>query len=200
VVEGEAPALGLDRRHALAQRRQHAARLGEAALGGIGRGARLRHGGGQGGQPLASLLALGFGRAERLLDWWPRCARRSSASPTATSSATRSPAARCGSESPIPKSPAARRLPGRCARELRLAFAEAGELVEGAVDLAFEEDGPLVVVDYKSDAIAPEQALAQAAHHAPQLRLYARGLAVASGLEVRERLVLFTSLAQAVPV
>jgi ATP-dependent exoDNAse (exonuclease V) beta subunit len=55
-------------------------------------------------------------------------------------------------------------------------------------------------VDYKSDAIAPEQALAQAAHHAPQLQLYGRGLAQAVGRPVRERLVLFTALGRTVPV
>ena len=73
-------------------------------------------------------------------------------------------------------------------------------LVEGIVDLVFEEDGGLVVVDYKTDHIAPDQALAQAAHHAPQLQLYGRGLAQALGLPVRERLVLFTALGQVVAV
>jgi ATP-dependent helicase/nuclease subunit A len=68
------------------------------------------------------------------------------------------------------------------------------------VDLVFEEDAELVVVDYKSDAITSEQALAQAAHHAPQLQLYGRGLAQAAGLPVRERLVLFTALGRTVPV
>ena len=58
-----------------------------------------------------------------------------------------------------------------------------------------------MVVDYKSDAIdGGPGALAQAAHHAPQLQLYGRGLAQAAGLPVRERLVLFTALGRAVPV
>jgi ATP-dependent exoDNAse (exonuclease V) beta subunit len=56
------------------------------------------------------------------------------------------------------------------------------------------------VVDYKSDAIAEEQALDQAAHHAPQLQLYGRGLTQALGLPERERLVLFTALGRSVPV
>jgi ATP-dependent exoDNAse (exonuclease V) beta subunit len=55
-------------------------------------------------------------------------------------------------------------------------------------------------VDYKTDHITPEQALPQAAHHAPQLQLYGRGLAQAAGLPVRERVVLFTALGQVVPV
>ena len=85
-------------------------------------------------------------------------------------------------------------------RELSLWFPDGAHLVEGVVDLVFEEDGQLVVVDYKSDAIASEQALDQAAHHAPQLQLYGRGLAQAAGLPVRERVVLFTALGRTVPV
>jgi ATP-dependent helicase/nuclease subunit A len=85
-------------------------------------------------------------------------------------------------------------------RELRLWFPEGEELVEGAVDLVFEEQGELVVVDYKTDRIADEQAVAQAAHHAPQLQLYGRGLAQASGQRVRQRIVLFTGLGREVLV
>jgi ATP-dependent helicase/nuclease subunit A len=85
-------------------------------------------------------------------------------------------------------------------RELSLWFPDGAHLVEGIVDLVFEEDGQLVVVDYKSDAIAEDQALAQAAHHAPQLQLYGRGLTQAVGLPVRERLVVFTALGRSVPV
>jgi ATP-dependent helicase/nuclease subunit A len=85
-------------------------------------------------------------------------------------------------------------------RELSLWFPDGASLVEGIVDLVFEEDGQLVVVDYKSDGITDDQALAQAAHHAGQLQLYGRGLARAAGLPVRERLVLFTALGRAVPV
>ena len=85
-------------------------------------------------------------------------------------------------------------------RELRLWFPEGAHLVEGIVDLVFEEDGQLVVVDYKSDAITDEQAVVQAAHHAPQLQLYGRGIARALGQPVRERLVLFTAIGRAVPV
>ena len=40
----------------------------------------------------------------------------------------------------------------------------------------------------------------QAAHHAPQLQLYGRGLATATGLRIRERLVLFTALGRTVQV
>ena len=92
------------------------------------------------------------------------------------------------------------RRAARVWRELSLWFPDGAHLVEGVVDLVFEEDGALVVVDYKSDAIAADQALVQAAHHAPQLQLYGRGLAQAAGVPVRERLVLFTALGRTVPV
>jgi ATP-dependent helicase/nuclease subunit A len=92
------------------------------------------------------------------------------------------------------------RRSGRVWRELPLWFPEGDQLIEGKVDLVFEEEGGLVIVDYKTDHIAPDQAQAQAGFHAPQLQLYGRGLAQATGQPVRERLVLFTALGQAVPV
>ena len=52
----------------------------------------------------------------------------------------------------------ARARAARVWRELPLWFPEGAHLVEGIVDLVFEEDGQLVVVDYKTDAIADEQA------------------------------------------
>ena len=85
-------------------------------------------------------------------------------------------------------------------RELKLWLPEGEELIEGAADLVFEEEDGLVVVDYKTDHITQDQKLAQAAHHAPQLQLYGRGLARATGQPVRERLVLFTTLGETVAV
>jgi ATP-dependent helicase/nuclease subunit A len=92
------------------------------------------------------------------------------------------------------------RRAARLWRELPVWFPEGVDLVEGVVDLVFEEDGALVIVDYKTDHIADDQALAQAAHHAPQLQLYGRGLAQATSLPVRERLVLFTAIGRTVSV
>jgi ATP-dependent helicase/nuclease subunit A len=92
------------------------------------------------------------------------------------------------------------RKAARLWRELPVWFPDGADLVEGVVDLVFEEEGGLVLVDYKTDHIALDQAQSQAAHHAPQLQLYGRGLAQATGLAVRERLVLFTALGRTVPV
>jgi ATP-dependent exoDNAse (exonuclease V) beta subunit len=92
------------------------------------------------------------------------------------------------------------RRAARLWRELKLWFPVESELIEGSVDLVFEEDAGLVIVDYKTDRITEAQALAQAAHHAPQLQTYGRGLAVATGMSVKERLVVFTAIGRAVPV
>jgi ATP-dependent helicase/nuclease subunit A len=92
------------------------------------------------------------------------------------------------------------RKSSRVWRELPFWLPESDELVEGIVDLVFEEDGQLVVVDYKTDQVTAAQAVDQAAHHAAQLRLYGRGLTLALGVPVRERLVLFTALGEAVAV
>jgi len=88
----------------------------------------------------------------------------------------------------------------RVFRELPLIFPDGDDLIEGVIDLVFEEDGQLVLVDYKTDQITTAELLAQAAHHAPQLQLYGRGLAQATGQSVRERLVLFTTLGEVVKV
>jgi ATP-dependent helicase/nuclease subunit A len=85
-------------------------------------------------------------------------------------------------------------------RELPVVFPDGSDLVKGSVDLVFEEEGGLVVVDYKTDPILEGQLLDQAGHHAPQLQLYGRGLAQATGLRVKERLLVFVELGRAVAV
>ncbi len=160
---------------------------------------------GPGGRDFGSLV-------HRLLEWVPledvdaaRAARVvSMAEALAPSFGLDAPAARRAADQveralALPVMDRARRA-SRAWRELSLWFPDGAHLVEGVVDLVFEEDGQLVVVDYKSDAIADDHALAQAAHHAPQLQLYGRGLAQAAEMPVRERLVLFTALGRTVPV
>ena len=85
-------------------------------------------------------------------------------------------------------------------RELPVWLPEGEEMIEGIVDLAFEEEGQLVIVDYKTDRVTREEAVDQAARHAAQLRLYGRGLTLALGMPVRERLVLFTAIGEAIAV
>ena len=46
----------------------------------------------------------------------------------------------------------------------------------GRIDLVFEEDGELVVLDWKSDTVGPKQVEAAAETHRPQAEAYARAL------------------------
>ena len=88
----------------------------------------------------------------------------------------------------------------RVFREVPISYIEEDRLLEGVCDLAFEDEKGWVVVDYKTEAIGEDQVLAQASHHAAQLRRYARGLALASDSHQSRRFVVFTSLGRQVAV
>lgn len=78
-------------------------------------------------------------------------------------------------------------------RELAVMARIGGRLVEGYVDLAFEaDDGSLVVVDYKTDAVvAPDR-------YRLQIGAYAAALARATGRDVSEGWLVFAGLDGAV--
>jgi ATP-dependent helicase/nuclease subunit A len=66
----------------------------------------------------------------------------------------------------------------RCHRETPIALAHSsGTLIEGVVDLAFEEDGRWIVVDFKTDA----DLSAHGGAYMRQVRLYADAIAAATG-------------------
>jgi len=58
---------------------------------------------------------------------------------------------------------------GRCRREVPVTWLDAGELVEGVVDIAFEDGGGWTVADFKTDELAH----VHAARHKRQIALYA---------------------------
>ena len=59
-------------------------------------------------------------------------------------------------------------------------------LQRGVIDLAFEEDDGWVIVDYKTDSVAPGNLDAFVHHYRPQLQAYAAAWKVATGLPVKE--------------
>jgi ATP-dependent exoDNAse (exonuclease V) beta subunit len=65
-----------------------------------------------------------------------------------------------------------------------------GVLLEGFVDLIYrDDDGALVIVDYKTDAV-PEAALdSRVAYYQPQLAAYREALVAATGAAVRTTLL-----------
>jgi len=64
-------------------------------------------------------------------------------------------------------------------------------LVTGRVDLVFREGDELVVVDYKTDRLAPADVAAAMEAHRPQAAVYSRAVAAATGLAVREVVFVF---------
>lgn len=63
-------------------------------------------------------------------------------------------------------------------------FADETVILQGAVDLAFAEDGELVIVDYKTDRVKDPRELAERYH--TQLELYRDALEQCLGMKVRE--------------
>ena len=60
-----------------------------------------------------------------------------------------------------------------------------GTLLQGVIDCAFMENGAWVLVDYKTDRIADEDAFIQ--RYQLQLEWYARALEKITGLPVKEK-------------
>jgi len=74
----------------------------------------------------------------------------------------------------------------RIGRETPILFDYKGLLIRGAIDLWFEENGEIVLVDYKTDSTISDERLSQ---YSMQLRLYAIALSSALGRRV-DRIVL----------
>ena len=78
-----------------------------------------------------------------------------------------------------------------------------GTVLEGFVDLMYrDDDGSLVVVDYKTDAVPVQALTARAAYYGPQVRAYERATTAATGAAVETTLLFLhpTAAAQAVSV
>jgi hypothetical protein len=92
--------------------------------------------------------------------------------PSTGSTRSRDAAARGGGSAALRCRDGARPDARRIWRELPLSFPTAATWSRASSTSVFEEEDGLVIVDYKTDRITAEQAVAQAAHHAPQLQLY----------------------------
>ena len=74
-------------------------------------------------------------------------------------------------------------------------------LLQGVVDCFFEEEGEIVVVDYKTDFLSsPQAAEEKARFYAGQLRAYARALERILRKPVKECVLYFLQAGLAVPV
>ena len=80
---------------------------------------------------------------------------------------------------------------GSVRREQPFVFEYEGQLIQGIIDLCFEEDGEIVIVDYKTDRVmkgkAGEKELVK--RYAIQLDYYAKALEQLTGKTVKEKIV-----------
>ncbi|HYM15240.1 MAG TPA: UvrD-helicase domain-containing protein [Dehalococcoidia bacterium] len=70
-------------------------------------------------------------------------------------------------------------------------------VAEGRIDLLFEEDGEIVIVDFKSDAVTGDEIAARAALYRNQALVYAWAARAATGRPVREVVFLFARTGEA---
>lgn len=73
------------------------------------------------------------------------------------------------------------------ADELQIADSSEHTLVQGIIDLAFEENGKLIIVDYKTNYILPENFTAFCIHYKKQLDLYEKALRIITKKPVSEK-------------
>lgn len=69
--------------------------------------------------------------------------------------------------------------------------AGADGLAEGRIDLLFVEDGEIVIVDFKTDAVSRDEVEERAASYRAQVLIYAWAARRTAGLPVREVVLLF---------
>ncbi len=86
----------------------------------------------------------------------------------------------------------------RSSREVPFCLSHAGTTIEGKIDLLFEEDDGIVVVDYKTDAVALGGANALAERYRDQAEAYALAVREVSGTPPKEIVVFFMRTGEAV--
>ncbi|MCI9329969.1 MAG: hypothetical protein HFH22_09275, partial [Ruminococcus sp.] len=71
-------------------------------------------------------------------------------------------------------------------------------LIQGIIDVYFEEDGELVVLDYKTDKVKRAEELKEKYH--AQLEYYAEALELLLGKKVKEKLIYSFTLGEEIQV
>jgi ATP-dependent exoDNAse (exonuclease V) beta subunit len=88
----------------------------------------------------------------------------------------------------------------RVEREFDFVMAIEDVVLRGQIDLWFEEGGELLLLDYKTDNVRPEDAASHAAAYALQLRLYALALERITGSLPSRAYACFLRPGQAIPI
>ena len=71
-------------------------------------------------------------------------------------------------------------------------------LIQGIIDAYFEEEGELVLVDYKTDYVERGQGKELAERYRTQMTYYAKALEQLTGKQVREKIIYSFSLGEEV--
>ncbi|MBI3742992.1 MAG: PD-(D/E)XK nuclease family protein [Chloroflexi bacterium] len=81
---------------------------------------------------------------------------------------------------------------GRYYREVFVSAQAGGQLLEGFIDLLYDDDGGLVVVDYKTDVVDDDKVLTEARQrYGFQVGAYALAVQRATGKPVKELCLIF---------
>ena len=86
----------------------------------------------------------------------------------------------------------------RPVRDFSSLDADDSVLLQGVVDCFFEEDGELVVADFKTDHVSCAQLDERAEHYRPQLEAYSMALTRVMGKKVKEKVLYFFSAGEEV--
>lgn len=86
----------------------------------------------------------------------------------------------------------------RPVRDFSSLDADDSVLLQGVVDCFIEEDGELVVVDFKTDHVSRAQLDERAEHYRPQLEAYSMALTRVMGKKVKEKVLYFFSAGEEV--
>ncbi len=71
-------------------------------------------------------------------------------------------------------------------------------LLQGVVDCAFEEDGKLTIIDFKTDYVTPSSQQERAEHYRIQLETYSKALSRITGLPIGQRFLYFFATGAAI--
>ena len=81
-------------------------------------------------------------------------------------------------------------------KEVPFTWLEKEILYEGMIDLVFQEEGGLVILDYKTDRIALDEVPQRAKTYEGQMSTYARALPALTRLPVKESVLFFVRLGE----
>jgi ATP-dependent exoDNAse (exonuclease V) beta subunit len=76
-------------------------------------------------------------------------------------------------------------------KEVPFAFKKNGTIVEGKIDVLFEEDGEITIVDFKTDKVTKTDLKKRVEHYRPQVETYRQAVTAACGKSPKEVILFF---------